>query len=160
MIEQVDRLVSEYERGRMSRRALLAQLGALVSLAALGRKTLAATVEASTFEAVGLNHIALRVTDVARSRAFYERHLGLRLLRDGAKQSCFLGCGDEFVALFKSEKPAMDHYCYSIRKYDPDDAVEKLKSVGLAPRRSGNRVYFDDPDGLEVQVAAADHGVQ
>jgi hypothetical protein len=30
--------------------------------------------------------------------------------------------------------------------------VEKLKAVGLKPRREDNRVYFPDPDGIEVQV--------
>jgi hypothetical protein len=74
--------------------------------------------------------------------------------------TCFLRCRDKnFVALFKSEKAAMDHYCYSIVKYDAAGAVETLKAAGLEPRRSGNRVYFDDPDGLEVQVAAATHSV-
>ena len=37
---------------------------------------------------------------------------------------------------------------------EPHDAVARLKAAGLAPRRNGNRVYFDDPDGLEVQVTA------
>ena len=30
----------------------------------------------------------------------------------------------------------------------------RLKAAGLTPRRRSDRVYFDDPDGLEVQVAA------
>jgi hypothetical protein len=28
-----------------------------------------------------------------------------------------------------------------------------LADAGLRPRRTGNRVYFPDPDGLTVQVA-------
>jgi len=159
MFEQIDQWVKAYEQGQVSRRTLLARLGGLVAAAGMVRGAVAAEPAASTFTAVGLNHIALNVTDVARSRAFYERHLGLKTLRDGGERSCFLGCGDEFVALFKDDKPAMDHYCYSVRGYEAGDAVERLKAAGLSPRRSDNRVYFDDPDGLEVQVAAPDHGV-
>ena len=52
----------------------------------------------------------------------------------------------------------MHHYCYAIDNYEPDTTVEKLKAAGLTVRRAQNRVYFDDPDGLEVQVAAAHAG--
>lgn len=152
MIEHLDKLVRDYEVGRLSRRALLVQLGAMLTVAGLGRRAMAGGDEEPTFRAVGLNHIALNVTDVPKSRDFYRRHLGLTVQSDG-QQSCFLGCGDDFLALFKAEQPSMDHYCYSIRGYDPDNAVERLKAAGLSPRRAGDRVYFDDPDGLEVQVA-------
>jgi hypothetical protein len=29
-----------------------------------------------------------------------------------------------------------------------------LKEQGLSPRRTEHRLYFDDPDGLEVQIAS------
>ena len=59
------------------------------------------------------------------------------------------------AGLFKGEKPGLHHYCYSIANYDPADAVARLKAAGLAPKRRGGRVYFDDPDGIECQVAGA-----
>lgn len=37
--------------------------------------------------------------------------------------------------------------------YDADRAEERLKASGLKPRREGNRVYFPDLDGIQVQVA-------
>jgi len=46
----------------------------------------------------------------------------------------------------------MNHYCYAIERYDPAEAVDRLTAAGLRPRRTGNRVYFPDPDGLTVQV--------
>jgi catechol 2,3-dioxygenase-like lactoylglutathione lyase family enzyme len=153
MLNQIERLVTEYERGKLSRRTLLAQLGALVTVAGLGRPALAADEKTPTFKALGLNHIALDVTNVPRARDFYQRHLGLTMRSDGGERNCFLDCGDHFVALFKADKPAMNHYCYSIRGYDAANAVERLKAAGLTPRRADNRVYFDDPDGLECQVA-------
>ena len=114
---------------------------------------------APTFVGTDLNHLALRVTDIERSRAFYQRHLGLELA-SRTRSNCFLRCSEhDFLALFKSEKPGMDHFCFSIAKYDPDDAVARLEKAGLSPRRRADRVYFDDPDGIEVQVAAKTHGV-
>ena len=53
----------------------------------------------------------------------------------------------------------MDHYCYAIKNYDVDVAEEKLKAEGLNPRvhREGGRIYFEDPDGLTVQLASKTH---
>jgi len=49
----------------------------------------------------------------------------------------------------------LNHYCYAIRGYAADQAEEKLKAAGLKLRREGNRVYFPDPDEIEVQVAGS-----
>jgi len=65
---------------------------------------------ASTLKAVEVNHIALAVTDVSRSRDFYVRHLGLEVARE-SPNSCFLTCGNQFVAMFRSGEAGLDHYC-------------------------------------------------
>ena len=158
MQHAIESIVDGYDRGLLTRRQLI---GHLAAVAAAMSGTAVASQEAlpkSTFKATGLDHIALSVTDVARSRAFYEKHLGLTIMSDGGEQSCFLHCGKNFVALFRSKEPAMHHYCYAINDYEPATVVEKLRAVGLTARRAQNRVYFDDPDGLEVQVAAAHTG--
>ena len=111
------------------------------------------TTAKPTFQATGLDHIALDVTDVARSNEFYGKHLGLRVIR-GDENASFLGADrDFFLTLFRAERPGLNHYCYAIDHYDADDAMERLTAAGLRPRREGNRVYFPDPDGLTVQVA-------
>lgn len=152
MLNQIDRLLSAYERRDITRRELLA--GVAVAAVGLSGGTAAAAEKPAdpTFQATELNHIALSVTDVARSRDFYVKHLGLSVMSDGAR-SCFLSCGPHFVALFQGERAGMHHYCYSIPNYEAGKAVDTLKSAGLNPRREQNRVYFDDPDGLTVQVA-------
>jgi catechol 2,3-dioxygenase-like lactoylglutathione lyase family enzyme len=155
---EITNLVEQFESGRISRRQLVAGLGTLV--AALGSSgRVFAEESSSTFDAMGLNHIALRVTDVATSREFYKKHLGLTVKRDGGDGNCFLNCGKNFVALFRSNEPRMDHYCYSIKNYDVNEAEEKLKEHDLEPEvvRDAGRIYFKDPDGLKVQLAAADH---
>ena len=141
------RIVREFELGRLSRRQLIVQL------MALGAVTGRAQTPAPTFQSTGLDHVALRVTDVGRSVEFYQKHLGLTVT-SRSESSAFLDTGDaEFLALFRGGRPGLAHYCYSIRDYDAESAVETLTAAGLQPRRSGNRVYFDDPDGIEVQLA-------
>jgi catechol 2,3-dioxygenase-like lactoylglutathione lyase family enzyme len=166
MDNAIDGLVSAYDTGLLSRRQLVARLAGLAGVLAAA-PVLAqgdvpappADAPAPTFHALDLNHIALRVTDIARSRDYYRKHLGLTVASESAG-SCFLRCGQRgFLALFRADKPAMDHYCYSVSDYDAAGAVKRLEAAGLAPRRQGDRVYFDDPDGLEVQVAAIDHRV-
>jgi|GEM_PF-1010241 len=106
-----------------------------------------------TFQATGLHHIAIDVTDVARSRDFYMKHLGLRVIR-GDENAMFLGQGrDFFLTLFRREKAGLHHYCYAIPGYDPDAAFARLGAAGLRPRREGARIYFPDPDGITVQIA-------
>jgi catechol 2,3-dioxygenase-like lactoylglutathione lyase family enzyme len=168
----VDKIVDDFERGRMSRRQLVASLVGLGAATAMNGNVIAQqtgegtqqsqdqeqnqpneqAANERTFEATGLDHIALDVTDVARSRDFYAKHLGLRVIR-GDDRALFMGAErDFFLTLFRAERPRMHHYCYSIRNYNADEAVRKLADAGLRPERTGNRVYFPDPDGLTVQV--------
>jgi catechol 2,3-dioxygenase-like lactoylglutathione lyase family enzyme len=137
---------------------LIAHLAALAAAGPVASPRAAAQESASTFKATSLNHVALRVTNVQRSRDFYVKHLGMTVSRDGAT-SCFMTCGNNFVALFRGSEPSMDHYCYAVENYEVKDAVAKLEAEGLNPDNpSGTgRVYFKDPDGLTVQLAAEPH---
>jgi catechol 2,3-dioxygenase-like lactoylglutathione lyase family enzyme len=148
-------LVEDFERGEISRRQLVSRLMGLgAALTLMPSVAKASQAESSTFQATGLDHIALNVSSVPRSRDFYIKHLGLKVIRDGGEDNCFLGSGDDFfLTLFKGEKPGLNHYCYAIRGYTAEQAEEKLKAAGLKPRREDNRVYFPDIDGIEVQVA-------
>lgn len=148
----IDRLVSDYEEGGLTRRQLVAGLAALAASA--GAAGSAAGADGSTFAATGLNHIALSVTDVERSREFYVEHLGLRVTSESLPNNSFLDCGDEFLALFRSREAGLAHYCYSIPDYNQREAAERLRGVGLTPSLRGNRIYFPDPDGLVVQLAS------
>lgn len=148
-------LVEEFERGLLSRRQLVSRLMGLgAALTMMSRAVEANQGEGSTFQATGLDHVALNVSSVPHSRDFYKKHLGLKVIRDGGEDNCFLGSGDDFfLTLFKGDKPGLNHYCYAIKSYDAAQAEEKLKAAGLKPRREGNRIYFPDADGITVQVA-------
>lgn len=154
MRNEIERAVLDYENGAMTRRQLIGRLAALtLAVSTAGSK---ATAQAqSTFQANGLNHIALNTPDIALSRDFYVKHLGLKVSRE-SESSCFLTCGDNFLALFRSQNAGLNHYCFSVDGYDVAQAEESLESENLNPRREGNRIYFNDPHGISVQLAAGE----
>ena len=150
-------IVEDFERGRLSRRQLASRLMGLgAALAAVPGSAEASQDKGSTFRATGLDHVALDVKDVPRSRDFYKKHLGLEVIRDGGEDNCFLGSGGSFfLTLFRGDKPGLNHYCYAIKDFDADRAEERLKAAGLKVRRESGRIYFQDPDGIEVQVSGS-----
>ena len=160
MMDPVERTLDDFQKGRLTRREAAARLVPLVAaLAGIGKSARGNQESPGTFKALGFNHIALRVTDIPRSRDFYIRHLGLSVSRESSG-SCFLDCGEDFLTLFRGSEAGLDHYCYAVEDYDVRSAAEKLREQGFAPRVTGNRIYFDDPDGLEVQLAATGHSAQ
>ncbi len=153
----IDRLISDFQNGRISRRQVVTRLvGLIVSLTGVGHAARTTEGAPTPFRAVGLNHIALKVTDVARSRVFYTDLLGMSVSTED-RSSSFLTCGDQFVALFRSDEPGLDHYCYAVEDYDVNTAEKTLRAHGLESYTESNRIYFDDPDGLEVQLSSVRH---
>ena len=148
----ISSMLGDYERGSVSRRQLIQGLAAVAAAAQTG------SASASTFQGLEVNHVALRVANVAGSRDFYQKHFGLPVVRESSS-SCFLGMGKNFLALFHNQNAGMDHFCIAIKNYKADSVMAELEQQGLNPRRpaGSNRVYFPDPDGLEVQVSAPDH---
>ena len=154
MSNVVEKVITDLEQGRLTRRQAVASLTGLVAAALSAPRSFAQGEQAaSTFRSKGLNHIALRVTDVDRSVDFYRRHLGLGVLRKGSQNS-FLSCGgNNFLALFKAKEAGLDHYCFTVPDYDASATVKKLDAAGLKNERHDDRVYFDDPDQITVQLA-------
>lgn len=152
-----DRLVSEFVAGRVSRRELIARLMALGAAATGVDRALAQSpreTPAPTFAAHTVDHLALNVTDVKRSSEWYVKHLGLRPMR-ATETASFLRCGNgrDFLALFKGDEPGMHHFSFGIDEYDQEKAAARLREAGLTPKLRGRRIYFDDPDSIEVQVS-------
>ena len=148
----ISKMLEDYEAGKLTRRQLIGGLAAFAS----GTQLTAA--KESTFRGVGLNHIAIRVTNVQRSRDFYQKHFGAPVLHE-EKTNCFLGLGENFLTLFENQKPGLDHFCIAIEDFKAEAVMDQLNRQGLKSRRpSGtDRVYFPDPDEIEVQVSAVDH---
>lgn len=157
----IEKTVTDYEQGRASRREFLAGLTAIMAFAssASSQKMSANTRSQSTFHAIELNHLALNVRDLDESQKFYEKYLGLKLIRKIPKLR-FMGFGTHFIALIKSNEKrpvGVDHFCFTLEDYDQNDVIKKLKLEGLKPETEFERTYFYDPNGIRLQVAHDDY---
>ena len=143
MQREIEHLTGQFESGRISRRGFIA---AIAGLAVAGRAKASEQDGSPLFEATAVNHVALRVTDVTRSRDFYKHVLGL------SGSGSFLYCGSDFVALFSGSQPGLDHFAFSIRGFDREAARERLRANNIEPIIEGSRTYFRDPDGIKLQL--------
>jgi len=164
MTSEITSMVEQFTRGRVSRRELVWGLTAMVVAAGGGADRAEAQQRLSTFQALGLNHLALRVHDLDRAQAFYERHLGMtRISLPGAAGNGsprLMACGPHVLNLFEAREPKMDHVCFTVPDYDSKEAAERLRAQGIPPDVEGDRVHFLDPDGYRLQVGGPDAGGQ
>lgn len=111
----------------------------------------------SVLHGVDVNHVALRVSDVGRSVEWYQELMGLPLISRSANNA-FLGLGGNFLALFRSSAPGgADHFCFSVEDYEPARVIARLARHGIDARQREDRVYFEDLNGLTVQVSEEGH---
>lgn len=107
----------------------------------------------SSLNATAVNHVALRVSDIATSRDFYVGHFGA-VVQSENEWACFLELPNgDFIALFPTEDPHIEHFCLTVPDYDADAAEQWAHDRGLEVLRREDRVFVRDPDGLLVQVS-------
>jgi catechol 2,3-dioxygenase-like lactoylglutathione lyase family enzyme len=152
MNQIISEMLQNYELGKVNRRQLIQAIAVIAGTA------YSSSAAPSTFQGVAVNHVAIRVTNVQRSRDFYQKHFHSPVLHE-SQSDCFLGLGKNFLTLFQNPKPGLDHFCIAIENFSADGAMEELKRQGLNPTRpeGSDRIYFPDPDGLTVQVSSVDH---
>lgn len=124
-----------------------------------------------------IDHVVLRVADLPRSIAFYERvvgcrvertreHLGLVHLRAGASMIDLVDVAGKLGApggaAAGEEGRNVDHVCLRIEPFDEAAIVAHLAAHGITPRGpaesnfgaegDGPSLYFRDPDGNAVEL--------
>ena len=126
MTDDIERLVRCFEQGAMSRRELIAGLGALCVAPAVATDAAPSQPQSEPRTPIplsGIDHIALRVSDLTRSTAFYRDRLGGRI-RSQSSDSTFLDIGTQWVALFargavstgyEATRPALTTYPFTRR---------------------------------------------
>ena len=146
----IDHLVTSYERGALTRRALIQSLSA-VAAAGVG----ATTASAASLRAGSINHTSVLVTDMARSVEFYNRVFGLKVLNeDKPNKIARLGIDKVLVSL-RVEPPAgqIDHFAIGVENFNKEAVTKELQGMGLTPSENLEYgFYVRDPDGAPVQI--------
>jgi catechol 2,3-dioxygenase-like lactoylglutathione lyase family enzyme len=121
-------------------------------------------------------HIALNVTDLARSTAFYRTVFAFDVVAertDGDRRFAFLGQGGTLVltlweqsaGTFATDRPGLHHLSFEVADID---AVRRAETVlrgldvafaydGIVPHGEGaasGGVFFTDPDGVRLEIYA------
>jgi catechol 2,3-dioxygenase-like lactoylglutathione lyase family enzyme len=116
----------------------------------------------------GLDHVAITVSDLERSHAFYANVLGLERAYEEWHVPVFMLAGKSGLALFpRASHPGSGgdagvpeirvmHVAFRVDRPQFDRARAELPTEGIEPRfadhGSCHSIYFPDPDGHEIEL--------
>ena len=169
MNSMVDSLFDQYDRGRMTRRHLVQALAALV----LPTSTLAQDTRASgpIVRGLSVNHVALTVSDVPRSFAFYERLFGVTKgwPATDAGTGIHMDLPDGYISIdsVAGQKGVITHFAVAVEHMDRAAAkrlADKINSElpdakardAYQANTGGSTVNLRDPDDFFVQISSKD----
>ena len=124
---------------------------------------------------LGLRHLALRVTNLARSRAFYERYLAMKVVWQPDSENVYFSSGSDNLALHQIASNELDQYQpprgqlldhFGVILESPAQVDELFRDVQKDAAQYGATIakpptqhrdgsysfYFTDPDGNVVQA--------
>ncbi len=173
----VNKLLEDFEHGRMTRRQLVQSMAMAVvagpGIAAATPGALQAAAAPSTaapWQTVHLDHISYQVSDHAKSSAWYADLMGWTVRNRGDNQTT-LAIGDVGEIIIRNRRtpaPAadggpqvtsvIDHISFGIDPWDKDRVKAELTSRGLSPRDDFQDGGFEsyhvkDPDGWDLQIS-------
>src|SRR5713101_10026605 len=149
----IEKMLTDFERGHVTRRQLGLFLAALVSGAQ------AASSKEAELKAVSINHVTVKVPDLHRTSQFYQEFFGMPLKQQSATIH-ILGVGKSFFGIEQGESKTatVDHYDLGIANFNADEVRAKLTERGLKFDSTSKESFkFYDPDGFHVQVNAPDY---
>ena len=121
------------------------------------------------FELLGLDHVALAVSDLSRSEAWYRDVLGLERLHQDVwgDYPVFVGSCGTGIALFpvQGDAPlrppgrdtlAVRHIAFRATRNSFESAQSELTERAIRfefqDHRIAHSIYFDDPDGHQIEI--------
>ncbi len=121
-----------------------------------------------TFHVERIDHVVLRVRDLAAMVRFYEQALGFKVERTLDRINLVqMRAGASMLDLVVGERPAagahgnMDHLAFRIAPFDRDAIAAKLSGLGVTlgetvqrygAEGTGPSVYFNDPEGNQIEL--------
>jgi len=152
----ISSLVSQFEKGTLSRRELVS---GLAMLAASGT-TAAAAEDQLDFKDATIDHISIHVADLQRSIAFYQKMFGFSVVSRADPEIVRLGNGKTLVSLnHGSPAGTIDHFAIGIPRFNAQSGTRYFAQRG-ATSSQGDYAGFHikDPDGINVQVSQRGQG--
>jgi glyoxylase I family protein len=124
-----------------------------------------------TFRVERIDHVVLRVRDLAGMVRFYEQALGFREERRLERLNLVqMRAGASLLDLIATDAPAgapnMDHLCFRVEPFDRDAIVTRLAPFGISvgetvdrygAEGNGPSVYFHDPEGNQIELKGPAH---
>ncbi|SKA11578.1 glyoxylase I family protein [Enhydrobacter aerosaccus] len=122
-----------------------------------------------TFHVERIDHVVLRVRNLAAMVRFYEQALDFKVERTLEKLHLVqMRAGASLLDLIQGEPPAtggnMDHLCFRIEPFDRARIVARLSPLGITvgetverygAEGNGPSVYFHDPEGNQIELKGA-----
>jgi catechol 2,3-dioxygenase-like lactoylglutathione lyase family enzyme len=142
----------------LSRRETLALLGAI----AVARP--AGAAEQGLLRPVSLDHVNIRVSDVAKTGAFFMALFDTPVLRNPAlrarptsppSEGFFLKFGDGYLAIsqaFAPEMPGLDHYSVGLADYEQAKLAARLQGGGIPAEARSSDIWVHDLDEGIIQL--------
>lgn len=153
MESTISGLLARYETGTLTRRNLIK---ALTMLGVAGT-----SASAAGLSGIKLDHVALQVSDMQRSRDFYVNVFGLvENTSPRANRSLRVDFpNDGFLTLQEFDQGGrLDHICIKVESFDKAVVTERLQEQGITPidlpaaAPGGAGFHVLDPDGVKVQL--------
>jgi catechol 2,3-dioxygenase-like lactoylglutathione lyase family enzyme len=155
MIETIERMLSDLERGKLNRRQFAVSVAKLAAGTFAAHGVLTAQEKPTGFRAVSLNHVTVRVPNLHRTSQFYQEFFGMPLRQQAAKVH-ILGVGSSFFGIEQGEgqSATVDHFDFGIADFNADKLRARLSELHLtfSDKTSRESFKFYDPDGFQVQV--------
>ena len=160
MIEAIERMIRDLERGKLTRRQFAVSVATLAAGAFAPPTALASPPAPAGFRAVSLNHVTVRVPDLQRTSKFYQQFFGMPI-RQQSPTVHILSVGNSFFGIEQgtSQTHSVDHYDFGIESFDADAVRARLSAMNLkfSDTKSKESFKFFDPDGFQVQVNGPDY---
>ena len=154
----IGQLVNRYERGNLTRRDLIRGLTMLAAGAGAGT---AGTAEAQApgLKLINIDHVQINSGDVRKSTEFYQKVLGMQVLRVGPPdrptccpdESAFMGINNSLMIAIRKATPvgALHHFGFRCENFNNEAVTKIIASRGAEFKGS----YVKDPDGVLVQLS-------
>jgi catechol 2,3-dioxygenase-like lactoylglutathione lyase family enzyme len=149
-------LVERFERGGLTRRELIRGLSLLMATAGAA-EGVAAADSPPPIAASGIDHVSVLVSDLERSKRFYQDLFGFSVLSEDKEHGILRmgGAGKKVLVSIRSEQPygTVDHFGVRVEGFDKAAVTQNLRQRGLQPDENWQYgFYVKDPDGVNVQM--------